>query len=167
MTALKKGYILKPGQRTRPVLWRDHSHPLARVFDEVSDEKMVARFDAGKSMRLQTYDHVGDKYSVHLLAVRAGTPLHVDPAYLRYSHQYVLRNDGWYLHGMNDEKPEVPDAVGTLHCLDTHSPHKVSRDERILSGAGLYYIALVIDDDKPRPPEWVWEQMQPWLKERL
>ncbi len=70
--------------------------------------------------------------------MRGGTPIHTDPAYARYSVQLQLLNQGFYTHGVDvlatgglptDENPVM--LPGVVVLLDTHSPHKVSRDPRL------------------------------------
>lgn len=112
-------------------------------------------------MRLNTYAHVGDKKSAHLIAVRSGTTLHIDPAYTRYTHQLILRNDGYYLHGIDETLPGIPYGPGTMFCCDTHSPHKLSRDPRLT--AGMFYVALAVDSDRAMTPDEAWAALGPVL----
>lgn len=143
---VKPDYPLRPDQTPQPILWRTPM-PIVREVPEAADEVLLARYGPGRAMRLNTYGHLGDKYSAHIISVRSGTPLHIDPAYTRYTHQLIVHNDGWYLHGLDASMPQEPFAVGTFFCMDTHSPHKVSPDLRL--GTGLWYVALVVDADKP------------------
>lgn len=62
--------------------------------------------------------------SPHWIAVRNGTPLHLDPPYPRYSHHLKVRVDeGIFVRGL--DKVELKLATGIFYILDTHSPHQV------------------------------------------
>tara|TARA_B100000519_G_scaffold200112_1_gene212614 strand:- start:4365 stop:4895 length:531 start_codon:yes stop_codon:yes gene_type:complete len=60
----------------------------------------------------------------HWIAVRNGTPLHLDPPYPRYSHHLKVRVDNaFFVRGI--DQVELPLRRGTFYVLDTHSPHQV------------------------------------------
>lgn len=155
MADIPKDYVLQPGQRAYPVLWAE---PWPAVtLPTVTDDLLVDRFDTKNTRRLRTWGH-GGPFRTHWIAVRAGTPMHIDPGFERYTHQLVVRNDGWKIHGMESlqrEHPPMPRS--TFVCVDTHSPHKLSRDRRL--GGGLWYVALVVDDDGPLSPHDAWARL--------
>lgn len=105
-------------------------------------------FGEGRSRRLQTWARpADDPNGPHWIGVRGGTPLHTDPRYPRYTHQLLVRNDGWRLTGWSNDLSGPPWITGTLFCCDTHSPHILTRD--IALGSGLFYLAASIDSKTP------------------
>jgi hypothetical protein len=169
---------LKPGQHPMPVLWFVSAQPLWQAADITSQQLVppdaeVERFlPPGKSRKLRSFGH--DEEGVHWLLTRGGTILHTDPAYARYSHQLILRNDGNRLRGLRDEEPWHPPMVpGTFYALDTHSPHQGTPDTRLLSphmaGAGPPILKLVIavDRDELLPPERAWSLLSRLLGKPL
>lgn len=161
MTAWRDSDVLAGDQTACPVLWSVRLD-LARTPD-VSDAAMVRLYgDVKRHQRLRTWGHPEGEdpdLAVHYLSTRGGTNLHIDPGYLRYSHQLTIRNDGFVQHGIDPGCLPPPMVVGTLSCLDTHSPHKVAPDPRLL-GVGaprpLYKVAIVVDRAEPLTPEDAW-----------
>ena len=85
------------------------------------------------------------KHDPHWIGVRKQTPLHVDPAYPRYSHQIMVTVDpGFVLRGW--DKKESPLRRGVFFVLDTHSPHQLYA----ASGKPHWYLALSWDADEPQ-----------------
>lgn len=151
--------VLKDWMRDDPVLWME-DRPLPQVPD-VSDAVFQAIWGRGKAMRLKTWAH--DPIGVHYLASRSGTPMHRDPKYKRYTHHLTLRNDGFYLHGVGTDFEHYPLLkAGTMLCLDTHSPHKVSYDPRLedtmVNTLGVK-IVLALDSDEPLTPDEVYPML--------
>ena len=145
----KDSYVLRPDQHAWPLVWRS-DRPVERL-PAITTARLVEMLGE-KGARLRTWGH--DDIGVHYIGVRHGTPLHIDPKYARYSAQYILRNDGWWLHGMEERVGEPPIGPGAYYCLDTHSPHKVTRDPRL--GDGPFWLAIVIDSDNVPDPEAAW-----------
>ena len=88
------------------------------------------------------------KNSPHWIAVRNGTPLHLDPPYPRYSHHLKIRVDeGIFVRGIN--KVELKLTTGTFYILDTHSPHQVF-NKSPLDG---WNVAISIDSDEKWNPQ--------------
>jgi hypothetical protein len=90
--------------------------------------------DDKRTPRLRTFGHsnTADLTRAHFLATRSGTPMHTDPAYHRYALQLQLYNEGFVVHGLEDEISDMPLFVpGLVVLLDTWSPHRVSRDPRM------------------------------------
>jgi len=84
----------------------------------------------------------------HWIGVKKGTPLHTDPGYPRYSHQLMVRSDGWIIRGTSLE--ELPLSRGLAFCIDTYSPHQLRESTRPVKGASpFYYVAASIDADEP------------------
>lgn len=152
---------LRPDQQAWPILWSEARGPL--TVPDAGDVWVVPHFGTAivKSSRLVMWGH--DDLGTFYIACRGGTALHTDPGYIRYSHQLIIRNDGWRLHGMEVRPSSDPLMVGTFYCLDTHSPHQVAKDPRL--GTGLYWLALVIDNDVPLTPEVAWLCLAPRLQE--
>jgi hypothetical protein len=112
-----------------PVLWRrDVDWLLPEIIDGDFDVVFGTAPDAAAN-RLATFGHLsGPKGAAgvpHYLATRGTTPMHHDPAYPRWSVQLALYNVGLGLTGLDGKVWELP--LGTLYCLDTHSPHQVVR----------------------------------------
>jgi len=59
---------------------------------------------------------------------------HTDPGYTRYALQIQLYNDGFIVHGLEDNVADMPLFFpGLVILLDTWSPHQVARDPRLAS----------------------------------
>ena len=58
--------------------------------------------------------------------------MHTDPGATRYALQIQLHNDGFIVHGLEDDLAAMPlFAPGLAIVLDTWSPHQVARDLRL------------------------------------
>ena len=90
---------LKAGQRSNPAVF----HTMVDIPPEIhfpSDDDLKKAFQVdefGKTKRLKTWGRKVEKGKTiltndpHWIAVRNGTPLHVDPRYPRYSHHLKIR----------------------------------------------------------------------------
>jgi hypothetical protein len=90
--------------------------------------------DTKTTKRLRTFGHEDpkDRTSPHFLATRSGTPFHTDPGYTRYALQLQLYNEGFVVHGLEDQIADMPLFVpGLVILLDTWSPHRVAPDPRL------------------------------------
>lgn len=135
----KKGRALAADQTAHSVLW--HSTLDAEGWGDVValPELMPCWFrafwgDDKTTKRLQVFGHEdpSDRTSPHFLCTRGGTPMHVDPAYARYCLQVQLYNQGFVVHGLEDDISAMPLFLpGLVILLDTWSPHAVSRDPRL------------------------------------
>jgi hypothetical protein len=166
MTAWRGDDLLADDQTATPVLWA-RLHRLHRTPD-VSDAAMVRLYgDVKAHQRLRTWGHTPGEdvdLAVHYLSTRGGTNLHTDPGYLRFTHQLVLRNDGFVQHGLAPVLPPVMEP-GCLSCLDTHSPHKVAVDPRVKweRRGPRYKVALAVDRAEPLDPDEAWALLSPRL----
>jgi hypothetical protein len=163
MANVGKDYELKEWQRAGPVVWVSEPRVLPRIPD-VSDETLTAIFDDKRTRRLKSWGH--DATGAHWLVTRSGLGLHHDIGFTRYTHQLIIRNDGWRLAGMDEQIDLPPLVVGVMDCLDTHSPHKVVRDERFgqeQAKKALYKCMLVVDRDDPLTEDEVWALLSPRL----
>ena len=103
-----------------------------------------------KAGRLKAWGRGRDKYNKiiqendpHWIAVRNSTPLHIDPPYPRYSHQFKVRWDkGMRLRGL--DKVEITLGRGFFYILDTHSPHQIIN----VGNDGGWNVALSFDSHK-------------------
>ena len=163
MANVPKDYVLEDWQRSSPVLWVSEPRVLSQVPD-VSDETLTDIFDDKRTRRLKSWGH--DDTGAHWLVTRSGLPLHHDIGFTRYTHQLIIRNDGWRLAGMDEQLDLPPLVVGVMDCLDTWSPHKVVRDERFgkeQAKKALYKCMLVVDRDQPLTEDEVWDLLSPRL----
>lgn len=137
---------LKPDQRSNPVM-----HIELVDLDEhgvaVPTDAELEQIFRGAGYRLQTWNRSADSdgkkrvlNDPHWLAVRGGTPLHVDPRYPRFSHQLKVRVDtGIYVRGFDREETML--RRGTFYILDTHSPHQVFHKDN----TGAWNVTASID----------------------
>jgi hypothetical protein len=139
-----------------PVLWVVNvPEPVTAEYPDI----MLARYlPPGNGRALRSFGH--DQFGVHWLVTRAGTPLHHDPAYARYSHQLVLRNDGGRVRGLprfdaraNWHPPMRP---GVMYALDTHSPHQGLPDERLHPPRVVTKLVIAADRDDLLDPRDAW-----------
>jgi hypothetical protein len=135
-----------------PVLWQTGTKRLPA--GDYSNEALARFLPPGRGIKLRSFGH--DDEGVHWLLTRAGTPLHHDPAYARYSHQLVLRNDGNRLRGLpRYDGPEYwhpPLMPGTMYALDTHSPHQGTRDPRMSPPPVVLKLVIAVDRDELLTP---------------
>ena len=127
-------YELKEGQSANPVVFaKQVDLPDGFIFP--TEQKLLKVFKTNafkpKVGRLKAWGRARDKQgkviyedNPHWIAVRNGTPLHLDPPYPRYSHHLKARADeGMFVRGL--DKVELKLTRGTFYILDTHSPHQV------------------------------------------
>jgi hypothetical protein len=160
MGVIAPDHVLTGDQRGNPVVWLAGPLQLPRMPD-VSDAALLPAFGEGRGRKLKSWGHMGE-YGAHWLITRSGTPLHNDPAYPRYSHHLIVRNDGFRLTGLGD--PAMPPLVpGMIYCLDAHSPHQVVADPRMATGRPLFKVQLAVDFDEPVSQELAWALLTPLL----
>lgn len=152
-------HVLQPGQSARPLIWVEAPRAVARFpacDDEIMDKAMGSRAKA-----FRTWGH--DERGVHWLCTQRGVQLHTDPAYTRYTHHLVIRNDGWMLVGTDGSHRHVYLEPGAMLCLDTHSPHALVLDPRRPTPEPRLKLALIVDATRPLTPDEAWSFMAPRL----
>lgn len=157
----KRDRPLADGQTAHPVLWRELVRETWLSSSTVS-LILSGAFGRGRGRSLKTWER--DKVAPdgpHWIGVRGGTPLHTDPRYPRYTHQWVIHNGGWFVGGVGCEVDDDPFVPGTFFCLDTHSPHILVPDPRI--GAGSFYLAVSVDSPTRLDREAVLPAMREFL----
>jgi hypothetical protein len=166
---VSQDFTLTDDQRRDPVVWIEQApeevFPLIAALD-LSDEAMHRYLGTGGARGLKSFGH--DKDGVHFLLTRAGTTLHTDKGYARYSHQLVLRNDGNRLRGLeryDNPRAHPPLVPGTMYALDTHSPHQGTADRRFAVRRTGMKAVLAADRDTLLNAAQVWELFSPWLHE--
>ena len=170
MSAVHPEYVLQPDDRPNPVVWYVRTQVLEHGVD-VGDEVMRHHFGTGRGKRIKSFGH--DPEGVHFLLTRDGTIVHTDKAYTRFTHQLVLRNDGNRLRGLARlDGPEhtwhPPLTVGSMYCLDTHSPHQGLKDPRLNPGPSPIYKAVIaVDRDEWLPPPEAWRLLLRLLPDQL
>jgi hypothetical protein len=143
-----------PDSRGFPLVWAEQRMMPVRL--DTSDAVLELAFGEGKSRKLKSWGHAGE-HNAHWLVTRGGTPMHTDPAYARYTHHLILRNDGFRLRGAEDRPDAMPLKVGAMYCLDAHSPHQVVPDPRLtFLGKPVYKVQAAVDTDEPLEPDEVW-----------
>ena len=166
MAFWKAGDELGPGQSPNPILWQQVW--LGPPLPEVTDEDMRAIQGEGKGKRVYTYGHNGSRSNgrlPHFISTRTGYALHVDVGFVRFTHQVVLRNDGFQVCGLKGVA-DHPQGRGQVYCLDTWSPHQVVRDDR-LPNHGIYKLQAAVDAEVPLTVEQVIERLTPLLSEPM
>lgn len=151
----KKDSALGGDQTGHPILW--HATLAELGYGDVValpeiDRQWCYKFwgDEKTSKRLKSFGHKGDRLSPHFVCTRGGTPMHTDPGYARYALQIQLYNEGFVVHGLEDDLAAMPlFKPGFVSILDTYSPHQVSRDPR-LPQTGLN--KLLVGADYPDYP---------------
>jgi hypothetical protein len=150
MVTVRPDAELAEGQFSFPVLWAVMTTALP--VGDYSDAALAPFLPPGRGRALRSFGHDGD--SVHWLLTRGGTPLHTDPAYARYSHQLVVRNDGNRLRGLPRYDQQHPVLrPGVMYALDTHSPHQGLPDERMDPPPVVVKLAVAVDCDRLLGPE--------------
>jgi hypothetical protein len=84
--------------------------------------------DTKGTPRFRTFGHKDpkNKGSVHFVCTRGGQ------YFVRYALQIQLQNDGYLVHGLEDEVTQLPMYKrGLVTLLDTYSPHCVEADPRL------------------------------------
>lgn len=167
MTSVPLDAELDAGQFAQPVLWlAKPTIDVSRI--DTSDEVMDYFLGEGAGNAIKSFGH-DPITGVHFLLTRKGTTVHTDKAYLRYTHQLVLRNDGNRVRGLprydHQENWHEPMEPGTLYCLDTHSPHQGIADTRFPKRAQLRGMKAVIAVDRnvPLDPEEALALLRPWV----
>lgn len=157
-------YVLSGDERRDPILWRGRKPIPSLLRMMTTDQELTKVFGDLKTTtkRLGLWGHDADK--VHFIAVRNGLPLHNDKGYARYSHQLMIRNNGYGIQGIQpipEAQAEPPYGPGSFFCLDTWSPHRVPRDPRLEEDGkrGTWYIALVYDTDEPLTMADAWPHL--------
>lgn len=149
-----RSYVLQPWQTPRPVL--HHEAVTLPVEMRFPDDDALARIFPGGSHSLKTWGRAGNTKVLdpHWIGVRKPTPMHVDPAYPRYSHHLVLRCDGMWVWGMAKEKEQI--VRGSFFILDGHSPHQLAGDRRPKGSPPQWYVAVSYDtSEEPSTAERV------------
>lgn len=158
---------LRQGQNAFPVLWVTTT--TARPDPARYSDEALARFlPPGHGRALRSFGH--DANTAHWLLTRGGTPLHIDPAYARYSHQLVLRNDGNRLRGLpRFDQLHPPLIPGVMYLLDTHSPHIGLPDERLGRSrvTGMLKIVAAVDSDRMMHPGEAFRLLAPLVGREL
>lgn len=115
---------LKEGQRTNPVVYTEYVD-LPADFIFPTDE-MLNQIFTGKGAQLKTWGRTPGvkERDPHFIGVKGSTPLHVDPAYPRYTHHLKIRVDEG-IHCWGYDKSPLTLTRGLFYILDTHSPHQV------------------------------------------
>lgn len=161
MVTVKPDVALVAGQNPMPVLWMVglKARPDQTLY---SDEALAPFLPPGRGIALRAFGH--DEDSVHWLLTRAGTPLHTDPRYARYSYQLVLRNDGGRVRGLpRYDQEHPPMRPGVMYCLDTHSPHQGLRDERLGTPKVVHKLVAAVDSDTLVEAPVVWPLLRRFL----
>lgn len=149
---VKWDYKLSKEQRPNPVVYSTKVElPKKIIYPNEQHLKKVFKTDNFKPKvgRLKAWGRAKDKDgkvnykdNPHWIAVRNGTPLHLDPPYPRYSHHLKIRVDaGIFVRGI--DKVELMLETGTFYILDTHSPHQVF-NKNIYDG---WNVAISMDSD--------------------
>jgi hypothetical protein len=156
MVSVRPDAALAPDWASMPVLWQVGTREPAT--GDYSTETLARFLPPGRGIALRSFGHDGD--GVHWLLTRAGTPLHRDPAYARYSHQLVVRNDGNRLRGLprydQPDRWHPPLRPGAMYALDTHSPHQGTRDPRMKPIGVVLKLVIALDRDELLTPREVW-----------
>lgn len=160
---------LQDGWNPVPILWAVPAP--VKTLPDCTDAVLDQYLRPGSGRTLLSFGH--DPDGVHFLLTRAGTPLHRDPAYARYSHQLIIRNDGNRVRGLpahdTGEAWHPPMVPGLMYALDTHSPHQGLPDTRMGGGrSGVIVKAVIaVDRDELLTPEQAWPLLSRYLTVQL
>lgn len=137
---------LGPRQTANPILWQtEWKGPLPAV----TADQLLAIHGPGKGHRVLTYGHAGGNKrngrDPHFITTRSGYGMHTDDGFVRFTHQVVLYNGGWNVHGLAGQGD--PQRRRAVYCLDTWSPHIIAPDPRL--GTGIYKLQAAVDSDRP------------------
>lgn len=135
---------LKPHQVSNPVMY-------STIVDLPADlllphENELRKIFVTEKQSLKTWGRTSGELNgtePHWIGVHKQTPLHVDPAYPRYTHHLLLKVDGFCLRGV--DKVETPLVRGTYAQIDTHSPHQLYAK----TDTALWYLAVSMDSKTP------------------
>lgn len=148
---------LKPTQLRNPVLEIDHVD-LTGMF-EASESELEIVFPTNKQS-LKTWGRTSGELNgvePHWIGVHKQTPLHIDPAYPRYTHHLMIKVDDFSLRGVN--KFEAPLVRGTYVVIDTHSPHQLFAR----APEARWYLAVSMDNKQHLPKEVVLPKLLDYL----
>lgn len=164
MPTLKPGTPLAEDQMAFPIVWFwKLNGALIDRIPLVADAGLELALGPGRARAIKSWGHDAD--GVHWLVTRSGTGYHTDPAYARYTHHLIIRNDCWRIRGFNDDlHPSM--LPGAVYCLDTHSPHQVVVDERIEANRAAvtgYKVQVAVDRHHALEPEEVEALLVPWI----
>lgn len=172
MVSVRTDAPLEAGWNPVPVLWAVTTTAASRPMPDCTDTVLDRYLRPGDARTLLSFGH--DEDGVHILLTRAGTPLHRDPAYARYSHQIILRNDGNRVRGLpayDTEGDRHPPMVrGLMYALDTHSPHQGLPDPRMQNprpGTPIVKAVIAVDRDDLLTPEQAWPLLARYLPLQL
>jgi hypothetical protein len=172
MTVTPADYQMRPDDRENPLLWITRVDLTGRTLPNTSDAALTTLgVPPGRGRLVRSWGHNSE--GVHWLLTRAGTPPHTDRAYLRYTHQIVLRNDGTRIRGLARHDPTDrslwPPVLtpGAYYCLDTHSPHQGTTDPRLPQRPGRTKIVIAVDRDQPLTDQEAWLLLHPYLDRQL
>ena len=167
MAPIRPDAALAADWAAMPVLWLVQTS--GRGTGDYSAETLARFLPPGRGIKLRSFGH--DPDGVHWLLTRAGTALHHDPAYARYSHQLVLRNDGNRLRGLprydSPDRWHPPLVPGVMYALDTHSPHQGTKDPRMDPPPVVLKLAIAVDRDELLTPRQVLPMLTPFLYKPL
>lgn len=172
MTEVRSGTALREGWNPVPVLWSVTTSAGGQQMPDCSNSVMERYLGATNDMKIKSFGHDGD--GVHFLLTRAGTTLHYDATFARYSHQLVIRNDGNRLRGLpaydTEDQWHPPLLPGVMYALDTHSPHQGLPDPRMgkpARGVRLMKAVIAVDRDELLTPEQAWPLLARYLTVQL
>src|SRR5262245_34051264 len=100
----KHYHQLGPHQSAMPILWQHRWEEFSElVLPVIDDADMVTIQGPGESQRVFTYGHARgnkrDGSDPHFITTRTSYQLHTDTGFVRFTHQVVLRNDGFLVGG--------------------------------------------------------------------
>jgi hypothetical protein len=166
LPAFKTDTPLRDSWNAIPVLWSVTT--TATQMPDCSDPVIEKYLGPGNARTIKSFGHDGD--GVHFLLTRAGTPLHNDSAYARYTHQVVIRNDGNRIRGLpaydTEDMWHPPMLPGVMYALDTHSPHQGLPDSRMgarARGTAVLKAVIAVDRDELLTPEQAWPLLARYL----
>jgi hypothetical protein len=171
MTTVPPEYELEIGQFIDPVLWIAETKHTSHSID-VSDAVIDGYLGEGNGNAIKSFGH-DPETGVHFLLTRKGTTVHTDKAYLRYTHQLVIRNDGNRLRGLprfdSDDPADwhIPMSTGVLYCLDTHSPHQGIADPRFADRGRGVKAVIAVDRSTPLSPDDALALCETYLKHQF
>jgi len=168
----KRGDVLSAEQTDHPV------EVLGRLDDGVLpaaelpeiDNRWCLEFwgDSKRTSRFNTFGHRDGKRGPHFIVARGGTPMHTDIGFARYSIHVQIYNGGYFTHGLDGIAGNYPlFTPGLVTILDTHSPHKVSRDPRLDQVSPSKVAAAYDFDEYPTDQAGALAELIEWLPQLL